>query len=58
MKEVLLKKQEELQKSLEKLQKEAMNIQEQIVMHRGALQYNEILLKELETKETKSEAEG
>lgn len=58
MKEVLLKKQEELQKSLEKLQKDALSLQEQIVMHRGALQYNEILLKELEAAEAKSEAEG
>lgn len=47
MKKMLEEKKESLTKSLEQLTAQQAQIAEQIVMHRGALQYNEMLLKEL-----------
>lgn len=46
-KESLEAKKESLTKSLENLSQQSAAIAEQITMHRGALQYNEMLLKEL-----------
>lgn len=51
MKEMLQKKKEDLQKSLAQLEQQQAVTAEQIVMHRGALQYNEMLLKEMEAEE-------
>jgi hypothetical protein len=51
MKEKLLKKKEDLAKSLEKFEKDLAFANEQIILHRGAIQYNEMLLKELEESE-------
>ena len=48
MKDILMKKQEELVKSLQNLEQQMIRLQEQIVMHKGAMQYNAMLLKELE----------
>ena len=48
MKARLEQKQKELQEALEKLQSQFMQVQEQIAMHKGALYYNDSLLKELE----------
>ena len=48
MKARLEQKQKELQESLDKLQAQLMQVQEQITMHKGALYYNDSLLKELE----------
>lgn len=52
-KEMLEEKKESLEKSLEKLLREQMQIAEQISMHRGAVQYNQLLIKELEETEIK-----
>lgn len=51
MKELLASKKEMLEKGLEDLQTRLVQIQEQIIMHKGALQYHDMLLKELEAKE-------
>lgn len=51
MKEMLLKKKEEVTKSLQDLERQFAAIQEQIVMHRGALSYNDMLIQELEAAE-------
>lgn len=51
MKEMLTKKQEELAKSLNSLMQQKAALEEQITMHRGALQYNEMLIKETEAEE-------
>lgn len=48
MKSLLMKKQAELQKSLSQLEQQYNNAMEQIIMHKGALQHNAVLLKELE----------
>lgn len=53
---MLEKKKEELQKSLAQLEQQFTSIQEQIVMHRGALQYNELILKELAEQEVLKES--
>lgn len=55
MKAVLEKKKEELEKAMQELEQQLAKTQEQLVMHRGAWQYNQMLIQELEKEETKSE---
>ena len=55
-KENLAKKKEELTKSLQAIEQQIAQAQEQVVMHRGALQYNDMLMKELEAAEAAKEA--
>ena len=54
---MLLKKKEDLVKSLQNLEQQYAQMGEQIVMHKGALQYNEMLLKEMDDAE-KAKAEA
>ena len=58
MKAMLEEKKASLQKSLEQLTQQAAQIAEQITMHRGALQYNEMLLKECADAEEAKAAES
>lgn len=51
MKLKLLQKQAELQKSMATLLQKQLELNEQITLHRGALQYSEQLLKELDSEE-------
>lgn len=55
MKDTLLKKKEELTKSLQTLEQQIAAAQEQVVMHRGALQYNQMLMDELDAAEKAKE---
>ena len=57
-KESLEAKKESLTKSLESLQQQAAHLAEQITMHRGAIQYNDMLLKEIQDSETKAKEEA
>lgn len=59
-KESLEAKKESLTKSLDNLLQQQAQVAEQITMHRGALQYNEMLLKELseEAEAAKAAAEA
>lgn len=54
MKENLVSKQESLAKSLNKLMQDKAAMEEQITMHRGALQFTQMLLKEIEDEEAKA----
>lgn len=47
MNELLIKNKEELQKSIAALERKQLEIIEQLVMTKGALQYNELLLKQI-----------
>ena len=58
MKEILLQKRKELQESLAQYEHNLMIAKEQMIMCRGALQYNEMLLKELEKEEISEEKEN
>ena len=51
MKDLLLKKKTELETQMKSLQTEINRLQEQYIMTNGAMQYNELLLKELADKE-------
>lgn len=55
MKELLLKKKEELDKSMQSLVQEIAKLQEQATLQRGAYYYNDMLLSELEAKENSKE---
>jgi vacuolar-type H+-ATPase subunit D/Vma8 len=57
MLETLMKKKEELQKSLFNLEREYERIAEQIAMHKGAVQYNDMLIKEVEESSKDKPAE-
>ena len=52
-----MKKKEELQKSLFNLEREYERIAEQIAMHKGAVQYNDMLIKEVEESSKDKPAE-
>lgn len=51
MKDTLVSKQKSLAESLNKLMQDKATMEEQISMHRGALQFTQMLLKELEDEE-------
>lgn len=53
-KEALETKQESLQKSLENLLQQQAQVAEQISMHRGAMQYNAMLMKEMADEAAKA----
>ena len=56
MKDTLVSKQKSLAESLNKLMQDKATMEEQISMHRGALQFTQMLLKEIEDEEAKAAA--